>query len=80
MAFSQAPVGARRMATIRLALVMFSTYDQTKLSIGFRSGGEGASERRVQSRSTPSEAKPGSLDLWAGAESCCHTQGLPPAT
>ena len=20
------------------------------------------------------------LDLWAGAESCCHTQGLPPAT
>ena len=21
-----------------------------------------------------------SLDLWAGAESCCHTQGLPPAT
>ena len=21
-----------------------------------------------------------SLDLWAGTESCCHTQGLPPAT
>ena len=21
-----------------------------------------------------------SLDLWAGAESCCYTQGLPPAT
>ena len=37
--------------------MMFSTYDQTK----FRSGEEGGSERRVQSRSTPSEAKPGSL-------------------
>ena len=52
------------MAAIRLALVlwevmlvMFSTYDQSK----FRSGWMGTSERRVKSRSTPSEAKPGSL-------------------
>ena len=45
------------------------------------SGKEGASERKVQSRSTPSEAKPGvSLNLLAGAEFSCHTQGLPPAT
>ena len=41
--------------------MMFSTYDQTNLSSGFRSGVEGASEIRVQIRSTPSEAKPGSL-------------------
>ena len=45
----------RRMATIRLALVlwevmlvMFSTYDQTKKSSGFRSGEKGASERRYK--------------------------------
>ena len=36
-------------------------------------GRRGASERRVQSRSSP-------LDLCTSAESCCHTQGLPPAT
>ena len=61
-------VNTRRMAAIRLALVlwevmlvMFSAYDQTKSSSGFRSGEEGASERRVQSRSNPSETKPGSL-------------------
>ena len=48
MPFLQAPAGALRMAVIRLALVlwevmlvMFSTYDQTKLSSGFRSGEEG---------------------------------------
>ena len=41
--------------------------------------GRGASERRVQSRSTPSEAWV-SLDLWVGTESCCHIQGLPPVT
>ena len=59
----------RRMAAIRLALVlwevmlvMFSTYDQTKQSSMFRSGEQGASERRVQSRSTSSEAKP--VSLW----------------
>ena len=40
--------------------MMFLTYDQTKLTSGLRSGEERASERRVQSRSTP-EAKPGSL-------------------
>ena len=63
------------MAAIRLVLVlwevmmvMFSTYDQTKLSSGFRSG-EGVSERRVQSRSTPSEAKPGSL--WTCGPAPC---------
>ena len=43
-------------------------------------GRRGASVRRVQSRSTSSEAEPVFLDLWADAESCCHTQGLPPAT
>ena len=43
-------------------------------------GAGGASERRVQSRSISSEAKPGSLWTWTGAESCCYTQGLPPAT
>ena len=42
---------------------------------GFRSGEEGVNERRVQSHSTP-KAKPGSsLDLWAGAESCCPHPG-----
>ena len=41
--------------------MMFSTYDQTRYSSGFRSGRMGASERRVQSQSTPSDAKPGSL-------------------
>ena len=58
----------QRIAVIRLSLVlwevmlvMFSTYDQTKLSSSFRSGEEGPSERRVQSRSTTSEAKPGFL-------------------
>ena len=57
------------MAAIRLALVlwevmlvMFSTYDQTKQSSGFRSGRREAGERRAQSRSTPSEAK--LVSLW----------------
>ena len=40
--------------------MIFLTYDQTKYSRGLGSGEEGASERRVQSRSTRSEAKPGS--------------------
>ena len=44
-------------------------------------GRRGPSERKVQSRSTPSEAKPGSLWTFGPApKSCCHTQGLPPAT
>ena len=73
------------MAAIRLALVlwefmlvMISTYDQTKSPSGFRSGRRGASERKVQSRSTPSEARPRSL--WscgpapssAGTPRVCH--------
>ncbi len=71
----------RRMAAIRLALVlwefmfvMFSTYDQTKQSSGLRSGEEGVSERRAQSRSSPSEAKPGSLWTCGPAPSprVCH--------
>ena len=41
--------------------MMFSTYDQTKESSGFRSGEEWVRERTVQSRCTPSESKPGSL-------------------
>ena len=68
--------------------MMFSTYDQTKSSSGFRSEGEGACERRVQSRSTPSEAKPGSLSTCGPALSpgatprVCHrppdcTRGSP---
>ena len=78
-------VNTLRMAVIRLTLVlwevmlvMFSTYEQTKKSSVFRSGEDGASERRVQSRSTPSETKPGSL--WtsgpapspAATPSVCH--------
>ena len=87
--------GAWRMTVIRLALVlwevmlvMFSTYDQMKLSSGFRSAEEGESERRVQSSSTPSEAKPGSLWTFGPAPSTaakprvCHpppncTRGSP---
>ena len=72
MSFPQAPVGARRILggwrrlgwpwfLLEVMLVMFSTCDQTKWSSGFRSGEEGFSEKRVQSRSTPSEAKPGAL-------------------
>ena len=85
----------RRMVAIRLALlllevmlVIFSTYDQTKWSSGFRSGEEGASERRVQNRRTPSEAKHGSLWTCGPAPSpaatprVCHwpsdcTRGTP---
>ena len=68
------------MVVIRLGLVlwevmlvMFSTYDQTKLSSGFRSGVAGARERRIQSRSTCSDAKPGSL--WT-----CGPALIPAAT
>ena len=71
--------------------MMFSTYDQTKLSSGSRSGEEGACERRVQSCSTPSEAKPGSLWTCGPASSpaitprVCHrppycTKGSPHAS
>ena len=58
----------RWMLAIRLALllwevmlVMFSTYDQKSSLRGSGRRRRGTGERRVQSRSTPSEAKPGSL-------------------
>ena len=84
-----------RMAAIRLALVlwevmlvMFPTYDQTKSSSGFSSREEGASERRVQSRSTPFEANPwflwtcGPVPSLPATPRVCHwppdcTRGLP---
>ena len=53
--------------------MMFSTYDKTKYSSGFRSGEEGDSERREQSRSTRSEAKPGSLWICGPARSPAAT-------
>ena len=73
----------RQMAAIRLALVlcevmlvMFSTYDQTKYSSGFRSGEEGASERMVQSRSAPSETKFGFLWTCGPAPSPATTPAV----
>ena len=71
MPFPQAPavssVNTRRMAAIRLALVLwevmlvvFSTLGPNEVVQLVQVGEEG-NERRVQSRSTPSEAKPGSL-------------------
>ena len=42
-------------------LVMFSTYDKRSSPAGSGWKRRGHSERRVQSRSTPSEIKPGSL-------------------
>ena len=41
--------------------MMFLTYDQQSSPAGSDRERKGASERRVQSRSTPSEAKPWSL-------------------
>ena len=49
---------------------------------GSDQGREYASERRLQSVSLASFWSQAwvFLNLWAGAESCCHTYGLPPAT
>ena len=53
-----------------------STNDQAKYSSGFRSGEERASERKVLSRSTASEAKPGSLWTCGPAPSPAATLGV----
>ena len=54
MPFTQAPAGARRMT-------------EWSSPAGLGRGRRGASNRMVQSRSTPSEAKPGSLWTWGPA-------------
>ena len=82
MSFPRAPAGARRILGGWRWSDWFWRWwcsrRMTKRSSTAGSGrGGGGSERRVQSRSTPSEAKPWSL--WT-CESCCHTQGVPPAT
>ena len=90
MPFPQAPAGAQRILDGWRRWGWLRYWERscwgcsrrmTKQSspAGSGRGRKRASERRVQSRSTPSEAWV-SLDLWTGAESCCHTQGLPPAT
>ena len=95
MLFPQAPAGARRIlgGWRRSGWLWccgrscwWCSQRMTKRSspAGSGWGRSGASERRVQSRSTHSEAKPGvSLDLWAGATPrVCHrppdcTRGSP---
>ena len=48
---------------------------------GVQVGGEGGGQWEKGTKSEHSWSKAlVSLDLWASAESCCHTQGLPPAT
>ena len=90
MPFPQAPAGSRRIhgGWWRSGWLWccgkscwWCSRRMTKRSnpAGSGRGRRGASERRVESRITPSETWV-SLNLWAGAESCCHTQGLPPAT
>ena len=66
--FGRSLANIRQMAAIRLALVLWEVIlwcspRMTKWSSppGSGRGRRGTSERRVQSRSTPSEAKPGSL-------------------
>ena len=71
-------MNTRRMAAIRLALklwevmlVIFSTKRSSPAGSGRGRGG--ASERRVQSRCTPSEVKPGSLWTCGPAQSPAAT-------
>ena len=91
MPFPQAPVGARwilgewrRSGWLWCCgrSCWWCSRHMTKRSspAGSGRGSRKASERRVQSRSNPSEAKRRSHWTWAGVESCYHTQCLPPAT
>ena len=49
-------------------------------SAGSGRGGGGRWEKGTKSSLSFWSQASVSLDLWTGTESCCHTQGLPPAT